>query len=213
MSAAIRILIADDHPVVRTGIQGMLANQDDFLVIGEANNGEEAVQLVAERRPDIVLMDLRMPVLDGVQAMQRIHEQHPDVHVLILTTYDTDKDIISAIEAGAAGYLLKDSPREVLYHAIRTAMKGDSVLPPSIAARLMAHIRNPKPEAILSEREVAVLQHVSEGLTNKQIGKQLHISEATVKTHLIHIFSKLDVPDRAAAVRVAIERGILDIRT
>jgi DNA-binding NarL/FixJ family response regulator len=212
MPEPIRILIADDHPVVRTGLRGMLATPEEFVIVGEAENGEEALRLTGERRPDIVLMDLRMPVLDGLQATICIKQQYPLTQILILTTYDSDRDIVTAIQAGAIGYLLKDAPREDLYQAIRAAAKGKSALNPDIAARLMEHVRRPVSEDQLSERETEILQLVSEGLTNKQIGAQLHISEATVKTHLIHVFAKLNVADRAAAVRIAIERGILQLR-
>jgi DNA-binding NarL/FixJ family response regulator len=211
MPESIRILIADDHPVVRTGLQGMLAKHEDFVIVGEAENGEQAVRLTGERHPDVVLMDLRMPVIDGVKATIQIRQQYPSVQILILTTYDSDREIVSAIHAGAIGYLLKDTPREDLYQAIRGAAKGKSILNSDIAARLMEHVRKPAGDDQLSEREINILGLVSEGLTNKQIGGQLHISEATVKTHLIHIFAKLHVSDRAAAVRTAIERGILQL--
>ena len=210
MTNDIRVLIVDDHPVVRTGIIGMLENQADFQIVGDADNGEVALRLIKERKPDVVLMDLRMPVMDGIETTRRVHEEYPQVHVLILTTYDTDTDIVTAIDAGAVGYLLKDAPRNTLYDAIRAASRGESVLAPSVASRLLAHMRKPVQEQKqLSEREIDVLRLVSEGNTNKQIGKVLHISVATVKTHLIHIFQKLDVPDRASAVREAIERGLL----
>jgi DNA-binding NarL/FixJ family response regulator len=211
MSPPIRILIADDHPVVRTGLQGMLAKHEEFVIVGEAENGEQALRLTGERHPDVVLMDLRMPVMDGVQATTQIRQQYPRVQILILTTYDSDRDIVSAIHAGAIGYLLKDAPREDLYQAIRGAAKGKPILNPDIAARLMEHVRKPADDP-LSEREIDILRLVSEGLTNRQIGGQLHISEATVKTHLIHIFAKLHVSDRAQAVRIAIERGILQLK-
>lgn len=211
MPPVIRILIADDHPVVRTGIQGMLAHQGDFLIVGEAENGAAAVRLAAERLPNVVLMDLRMPVMDGLQAMQQIREQNPAVQVLILTTYDRDRDVLAAINAGAIGYLLKDAPREELYQAIRAAAQGRSVLDPGVANKLMNYVRNPTPQERVSEREIEILQLVSEGHTNKEISKRLFISEATVKTHLVHLFTKLDVPDRASAVRTAIEQGILKV--
>ncbi|MEZ4671072.1 MAG: response regulator transcription factor [Anaerolineae bacterium] len=211
MPDPIRILIVDDHPVVRTGIEGMLARQEEFLIVGEAENGEQAVQLATDLRPDVVLMDLRMPLMDGLQAMLLIRERHPQAQVLILTTYDRDRDVLAALNAGAVGYLLKDAPREELYQAVRAAAQGRSVLHPSVAARLINHIRSAPSADQLSEREVEILHLVSEGRTNKEIGSLLYISAATVKTHLIHIFSKLGVPDRAAAVRVALERGILHL--
>lgn len=210
MTNDIRVLIVDDHPVVRTGIIGMLENQPDFQIVGDADNGEMALTLIKERKPDVVLMDLRMPVMDGIEATRRVRSDYPQVQVLILTTYDTDTDIVTAIDAGAVGYLLKDAPRNTLYDAIRAASRGESVLAPSVASRLLAHMRKPVQEQNqLSEREIDVLRLVSEGNTNKHIGKALHISVATVKTHLTHIFQKLDVPDRASAVREAIERGLL----
>ena len=208
----IRILLVDDHPVVRAGIQGMLAKHEQFNIVGEAENGEQAIQLAGERLPDVILMDLRMPVMDGLEAMIQIRQTHPDIQVLILTTYDSDTDIVAAINAGAVGYLLKDAPREELYLAIQAAAQGKTALNPGVASRLMERIRNPSPESRFSQRELDILERVSEGHTNKDIAKQLFISEATVKTHLLHIFAKLDVSDRAAAVRVAIERGILYIK-
>ncbi len=211
MDDPIRVLIVDDHPVVRTGLKGMLSSRDNLVVVGEAENGEVAVRLCAERQPNVVLMDLRMPQLSGVQATIEIRQQQPAVQVLVLTTYDEDRDIMGAINAGAIGYLLKDAPREDLYRAIEAAARGESVLDTAVATRLMEHMRNPPPENELSQREVEVLEWVAQGKANKEIGKELHISESTVKTHLIHIFEKLDVSDRTAAVRVAIERGILQI--
>ncbi len=210
MTDPIRVLVVDDHPVVRAGIVGMLDNKPDFQIVGDADNGEDALALIAERHPDVVLMDLRMPVMDGIETTRQVRAQFSAVNVLILTTYDTDSDIVTAIDAGAVGYLLKDTPRDNLYEAIKAAAKGESVLAPKVASRLLAHMRNPvEAQEQLSEREVEVLRLVSKGNTNKQIGKVLHISVATVKTHLIHVFQKLDVPDRASAVRVALERGLL----
>lgn len=208
MMEHIRLIIADDHPVVRTGLQGMLASQPDLEVVGEATTGAEAVALVVQLRPDVVLMDLRMPEMDGVTAIAEIRAQQPDTHVLVLTTYDTDADILRAIEAGATGYLLKDAPREELFRAVRAAARGEAVLAPVVAARLMGRMRAPAEES-LSAREIEVLELVARGASNKQIARQLHISEATVKSHLIHIFGKLGVADRTAAVTTALQRGIL----
>jgi DNA-binding NarL/FixJ family response regulator len=208
MSDTIRVLIADDHPVVRTGLRGMLETQTDIQVVGEAENGEEAVSLAGRLEPDVVLMDLQMPDLDGVSATEQICTRLSDTHVLILTTYDTDADITRAIGAGAIGYLLKDAPRDDLFHAIRAASRGESVLAPSVASRVMEKMRAPGHTA-LSGREIEVLTEVADGKSNKEIAKALFISEATVKTHLIHIFSKLEVDDRTAAVTVALERGVL----
>ena len=204
----VRLIIADDHPVVRTGLQGMLAGQPDLEVAGEATTGIEAVDLVEKLRPDVVLMDLRMPEMDGVTAISEIKALQPEVHVLVLTTYDTDADILPAIEAGAAGYLLKDAPREDLFRAIRAAARGEAVLAPGVAARLMDRMRAPAEEA-LTAREIEVLSLVAQGGSNKGIAHRLHISEATVKTHLVHIYDKLGVADRTAAVTTAVQRGIL----
>jgi DNA-binding NarL/FixJ family response regulator len=204
----IRLIIADDHPVVRTGLLGMLAEQPDFDVVGEASTGVEAVALTADLGPAVVLMDLRMPEMDGVTAISEIRAQQPEVQILVLTTYDTDADILRAVEAGATGYLLKDSPREELFRAIRAAAQGEAVLAPVVAARLMGRMRAPAEET-LSAREIEVLSLVSQGATNREIGRQLHISEATVKSHLLHIYGKLGVGDRTAAVTTALKRGIL----
>ena len=204
----IRLLIVDDHPVVRDGLRGMLERQPDFEVVGDAGDGREAVRLTERLKPDIVLMDLRMPEMDGVTALGEIKEQNPQVQVLVLTTYDSDADILPAIEAGAAGYLLKDSSREELYDGIRTAARGETVLAPKVAARLVGRMRAPAEEQ-LSSREVEVLQLVAVGESNSEIAKQLHISQATVKSHLVNIFGKLGVSDRTAAVTTALRKGIL----
>jgi DNA-binding NarL/FixJ family response regulator len=208
MTEPIRVLIADDHPVVRAGLQGMLLGQPDIQVVGEAVTGAEAIALTEQLRPNVVLMDLRMPELDGVSATVRIRERQPQTHVLVLTTYDGDADILRAIEAGATGYLLKDTPRDDLFRAIRAAAKGESFLTPTVATRLIGRVRAPVEDS-LSDREVEVLTLVAQGASNKEVAKQLWISEATVKTHLIHIFGKLGVSDRTAAVTVGLERGIL----
>jgi len=204
----IRLIIADDHPVVRTGIIGMLAEHEEFTVLAEASTGAEAVELARRLRPDVVLMDLRMPELDGADAVALIRAEMPDVHVLVLTTYDSDEDILHAVEAGATGYLLKDTTREDLFRAIRAAAAGQSLLAPSVAARLMARLNRPRQEP-LTPREIDVLRLVAQGASNKEIAAHLSISQATVKSHLIHIFNKLDVDDRTAAVTVALERGII----
>jgi len=204
----IRILMADDHPVVRAGIRGMLETQDEFQVIAEAENGREAFEQIAELKPDVVLMDLRMPEMDGVEAIGRIKEKYPDINILVLTTYDTDADIVRAVEAGATGYLLKDAPREELFRAVRATAKGETVLAPVVAARLMGKVRDHGEQA-LSAREIDVLLLVARGASNQDVAEKLHVSTATVKSHLIQIYQKLGVSDRTAAVTTAIERGII----
>lgn len=204
----ISVVLVDDHVIVREGLRGMLSAEGDLRVVGEAGAGPEAVAVVGARRPDVVLMDLRMPGGDGVSATAAITAQHPDTHVVVLTTYDTDADILRAVEAGAAGYLLKDCTRAELTSAIRAAARGETVLTPSVAARLVSRMRGPQLES-LSPREVQVLGLVAVGRTNAEIGRELHIGEATVKTHLLRSFTKLDVSDRTAAVTVARERGLL----
>ena len=206
----IRILIVDDHPVVREGLAGMLAGQPDFELAGMAGDGQTAVQLCLSLKPDVTLMDLQMPILDGVGAIEGIKAQWPEANILVLTTYDSDADIVRAIEAGATGYLLKDTPRQDLFNAVRGAANGESVLAPAVAARLMTRMRAPAEEK-LSAREIEVLQLAAKGTGNKEIGKSLHISTATVKTHLIHIYDKLGVDNRTAAVTVALEKGIITL--
>ena len=205
---SVRILVTDDHPVVRAGLSGMLSGEPDFEVVGEAQNGKEAVTFVGELKPDVVLMDLRMPEMDGVTAIEHIKSSYPDVHVLVLTTYESDADILRAIETGATGYLLKDTPREELFGAIRTVAQGQSPLAPGVAARLMQRVRDPEEEG-LSTREIEVLELVAHGTSNKEIAKQLWVSETTVKSHMLHIFDKLGVTDRTAAVTEALKRGII----
>jgi DNA-binding NarL/FixJ family response regulator len=208
VSVPIRVLVVDDHPVVRSGLVGMLDAEPDLEIVGEAGDGEEALVRVAALRPDVVLMDLRMPRLDGAGATARIVAEHPGSRVLVLTTYDTDVDIVRAVEAGATGYLLKDTPRAQLLEAVRSAARGETVLAPSVAGRLLTRLRTPTTEA-LTPREVQVLGGVSRGLTNAEIGRELFIGEATVKTHLLRAFAKLGVDDRTRAVTVAMELGLL----
>jgi DNA-binding NarL/FixJ family response regulator len=204
----IRLLIVDDHPVVRDGLRGMFAGDADFEVIGEAGDGSEALALAETLRPDVILMDLRMPDVDGSTAIRRLSERENPARVLVLTTYDTDADVVPALKAGATGYLLKDSPRAELFRAVRAAHRGESVLAPSVAARLVTQLRTPAQDT-LSDRELEVLSLIAQGETNRGTAARLFISEATVKTHLLHIYSKLDVNDRAAAVAKAYERGLL----
>ena len=204
----IRVLIADDHPVVRSGLAGMLQVEPDLEVVGEAGDGEQAVALASALLPDLVLMDLRMPTLDGAAATARITDTLPDVRVLVLTTYETDADILRAVEAGATGYLLKDTPRDQLIAGVRAAARGESALSPSVARRLVQQLRGGGGER-LTAREIEVLGGVAQGLSNAAIGRELFITEATVKTHLLRAFAKLGVDDRTRAVTVAIERGLL----
>lgn len=204
---SIRLLVVDDHPVVRAGIVGLLAGEPDLEVVGEAGDGAQACDLAAALRPDVVLMDLRMPVMDGTTATGRILAATPTVRVVVLTTYETDADILRAVEAGATGYLLKDTPRDDLVAAVRAVAGGETVLAPSVARRLVAGVRNAAER--LTARELEVLAAVARGGSNAGIGVELFISEATVKTHLLRIFAKLGVDDRTRAVTVALERGIL----
>ena len=209
MTARIRVLIVDDHPIVRSGLSSVLSSQADFDVVGEAANGEEAVRLADALAPDVVLMDLRMPVRDGVSSTEEIVRTRPATRVVVLTTYATDGDILRAVEVGAVGYLLKDAPHDELFRALRAVMRGERYLGSAVAERLMARWSRPA-SASLTDREREVLTHVARGASNKNIAAQLGISEPTVKAHLVHIFEKLDVENRTAAVRVATERGDLD---
>ncbi len=204
----IRILLVDDHPVVRHGLRGMLDAEPGLTVVGEASSGAAGVAAAAELTPDIVLMDLRMPDGDGVEATGRILAALPGTRVVVLTTYETDRDILRAIEAGACGYLLKDASPGELADAVRAAARGETVLSPSVASTLVRQVRTPAPPA-LSAREAQVLRLVAEGRTNADIGRVLFISEATVKTHLLRVFSKLDVADRTAAVTRAMSLGMI----
>ncbi|HEY3652401.1 MAG TPA: response regulator transcription factor [Streptosporangiaceae bacterium] len=203
----IRVLLADDHPVVRAGLRGMLAGEADIEVAGEAASGPEAVARARTGGFDVILMDLRMPGGDGVAATEHILAADPGARVLILTTYETDADILRAVEAGATGYLLKDATPAELAGAVRAAARGETVLAPSVAERLISHVRRPRES--LSARETEVLAQVARGRTNAEIGQALFISEATVKTHLLRAFGKLGVSGRTAAVTTAIERGLL----
>ncbi len=213
---SIRILVADDHPVVREGLVAMLSREPDIDVIGEAGDGQEAVERAASLGPDVVLMDLQMPRLSGVDAIRRIREQHPGMQVLVLTTYGDDDSIFQGIAAGARGYLLKDAPRDELFRAVRAVARGESLLQPAVATRLLDRFsrgggRSAPPQETLTEREIDVLRLLAKGSANKEIGKRLHISESTVKTHVANIFQKLDVSDRTEAVTVALTRGLITL--
>lgn len=205
----IRVLLADDHPIVREGVRGMLAAEPDLEIVGEAASGPEAVTVALTQKPDVVLMDLRMPGGDGVAATSELIRQRPDCRVLVLTTYDTDTDILRAVEAGATGYLLKDTPRGELADAVRAAAKGETVLAPEVAGKLVSGMRERNDAPKLTEREREVLKLAGEGLSNGKIAKRLFIGVTTVKTHLMNSYAKLGVSDRTSAVTTAIRQGIL----
>ncbi len=206
----IRVLVVDDHPIVRSGIVGLIALDAAIEVIGEASDGAEAVELAKRLHPDVVLMDLRMPGVSGTEATARIAEEVQGVRVLVLTTYETDDDILGAIEAGASGYLLKAAPQEEIVAGIRSVAEGHTVLAPTIAATLVSRMRRgPVDRPQLSPRELEVLRLVAVGRSNPEIARELFIGEATVKTHLLHVFEKLGVSDRTRAVTLALELGLL----
>ncbi|TXK18533.1 response regulator transcription factor [Homoserinibacter sp. GY 40078] len=206
----IRLLVVDDHPVVRAGIVALLDAAPDIEIVGTAAGGEEALALVPSTHPDIVVMDLRMPGIDGDEATARILAAHPGVRVLILTTYESDDAILAAIAAGASGYLLKAAPEEELLAGVRAVAAGEVALAPSVSRMLVARTRAPEqPAVVLSAREREVLQLVAAGLSNREIGERIHLGEATVKTHLLHAFAKLEVSDRTRAVTRAMELRLL----
>jgi DNA-binding NarL/FixJ family response regulator len=206
----IKIIIADDHPVIRSGLRALLSSQSDFEIVAEAGNGEEAANSAFTLTPDLVLMDMQMPILDGLGAIKLIRKKMPKANILVLTTYETDADILPALEAGAIGYLLKDTPPEQLFQAIRSAASGEMALAPRIAEKLTQRLTNSSKNT-LSRREIEVLELASQGNSNKSIAKKLFITEATVKSHFVHIFSKLGVADRTAAVTEAVKKKIISI--
>ncbi|HIN05662.1 MAG TPA: response regulator transcription factor [Dehalococcoidia bacterium] len=215
---SIKVLIVDDHEMVRDGLSVMMEREEDFTVVGEAQNGLEAVEKTKALNPDVVLMDLRMPDMDGVEAMRQIRAVQDDVKFLVLTTYDSDEYIFDAIEAGAKGYLFKDTSREELFRAVRTVNRGESLIDPAVVSRLLdrltelSHRAAHGPEhGALSEREVEVLQLMARGSANKQIASDLSITESTVKTHVANIFQKLEVSHRTEAVTKAISQGIIKL--
>jgi len=203
----IRILIADDHSVVREGLVSLVKRKSDMVVVAEASNGREAVQLWKGHRPDVTLLDLRMPELDGVGAIKEIRELDENAHIVVLTTYDGDEDIYRAIKAGAKAYLLKDTARDALVETVRRVHAGETYLPPQLAAKLAERVSG----QALSPREIDVLQRMAVGKSNKEIGAELFISEGTVKTHIKSIFNKLDVVSRTEAVATANRRGLIQL--
>ena len=213
----IKVLIVDDHTVVRDGLVTMLGRQSDFVVTGQAVNGLEAGEKARELKPDVILMDLRMPELDGVGAMNQIREQDQDVKFIVLTTYDTDEYIFDAIDAGAKGYLLKDASREDLFESVRAVHRGESLIQPGVAAKVLDRLAQMSRQArvggpqVLSERELEVLRLMAAGAANKNIASDLAISESTVKTHVTNIFQKLEVNHRTEAVTQALQRGIIKL--
>ncbi|NGO78920.1 response regulator transcription factor [Streptomyces sp. YC504] len=204
----VRIVVADDHTVMRAGVVALLASEPSIEIVAEAGDGQAALAEIERHTPDLALLDLRMPVLDGAATTERIVAGFPGTRVLILTTYDTDAEIERAVEAGAVGYLLKDATREQLVAAIHAAARGETVLAPRVAEKLVARMRRPV-VVPLTARETDVLNAVADGLTNAEIGRRLVIAEATVKTHLLRLFAKLDAKDRTHAVVIALERGML----
>ncbi|WP_344099454.1 response regulator transcription factor [Nocardiopsis rhodophaea] len=204
----LRILLVDDHPVVRRGLRAMFDEREDMEVVAEAADGQEALATLDAATVDVVLMDLRMGHgMDGVTATRTISERPDAPPVLVLTTYDSDADILAAVEAGATGYMLKDAPPEQLCQAVAAAARGETALAPNVAARLMGRLRSPQPA--LSAREIEILGLLARGLSNRALSRELFISEATVKTHLVHIYDKLGVDNRTAAISAALERGII----
>jgi DNA-binding NarL/FixJ family response regulator len=214
--APIRILVVDDHPIVRDGLLAILGTQTDFAVVGEAGTGADAVRLSHTLNPDVVLLDLEMPGMDGVEALQQMRKLCPDVRVIVLTAFDTDERIVGAVRAGAQGYLLKGTPREEIFRAIRVVSKGGSLLEPLVASKLMHHLESgaqqpARPSEELTEREREVLQLLAQGRTNKEIAASLVISERTVKFHVSSILAKLNVGNRTEAVTLAAQQGLVQL--
>jgi len=212
----VNVVVVDDHRVVRAGLVALLSRQREITIVGEAGNGAEAVRLARALKPDVVLMDIRMPEMNGVEATRQIRTESPTVEVLILTTYDDDELIWSGLEAGAKGYLLKDAPAEELISAIFQVAAGHSILPPNIAAKLVTRIRHgggspERPSANLTERELDILRLIAQGSPNKEIAATLHISENTVKTHISNVLHKMDAKDRTEAVAKALTQGLITL--
>jgi DNA-binding NarL/FixJ family response regulator len=214
MSERIRIFVADDHPVVRDGLVAILGTQPDFAVVGEAAGGAETVERAAALRPDVILLDLEMPGMDGVAALQRLREEWPEVRAIVFTAFDTDERILAAVRAGAQGYLLKGVPREELFHAVRIVHAGGSLLQPIVASKLLRQVsRAPDAPAheLLTARELEVLRLLAQGLLNKEIARRLAITERTVKFHVSAILSKLGAGNRTEAVSLAAQQGLVEL--
>lgn len=210
MSMPIKILIVDDHPIVRDGLNAILSTQSDFEVIGEAGNGKEAVMQVEILKPDVILMDLEMPVLDGIEALNCLTAINPGIRVIVLTVFDTDERILTSVQAGARGYLLKDAPRDKIFNAVRVVSQGGSLIHPLVVSRLLEKVNKENSDMVsLSEREMEVLKLLAQGLLNKQIASQLFISERTVKFHVSSILGKLGAGNRTEAVSIALHQGII----
>lgn len=206
-SLPIRVLIADDHSIFRQGLATIISRDPDMTVIAQAENGQQAIDLFREHQPDVTLMDLRMPQVEGVEAITTIRAESKSARIIVLTTYDSDEDIYQGLQAGAKGYLLKETEPDELLNAIRTIHRGQQYIPPDVGAKLVQRMNNP----VLSERELSVLRSMAQGMSNADIATTLSISEGTVKSHVNRILSKLDVNDRTQAVIVAVKRGIVSL--
>lgn len=213
----IKVMVCDDQEIVCEGLKLILDSDAEITVVGQAHNGLEALELMPAVQPDLVLMDLKMPVMNGILATRKIHEKYPEVRVLVLTTYDDDEWLFDAVRAGASGYLLKDRPRSELIKAIKGTVKGNSFVDPAVAGKLLGQIaqnnlpRQPAPEISLSERETEVLQLLAQGFTNADIAQRLYLSEGTVRNYTSAIFAKLNVSDRTQAVVLALRYGLVDL--
>ena len=215
MVEQIQIVVVDDHPVLRDGLSAVLSTQPDFRVIGEAESGVEAVEIIVELRPDVVMLDLEMPEMDGVETLQRLREDDPDIRVIVFTAFDTDERILPAVQAGAQGYLLKGAPRDQIGQAVRVVHSGDSLLQPVIASKLLRQASQTadSTDALgsVTPRESEVLNLLAHGLQNKEIAAQLGISERTVKFHVGSILSKLNAGNRTEVVTIAVQRGLIEL--
>ncbi|MBZ0281766.1 MAG: response regulator transcription factor [Anaerolineae bacterium] len=214
MNTPIRIIVADDHPIVRDGLIAILSTQPDFDVVGKASNGKEALQQIEAHQPDLLLLDLEMPEMDGVETLQQLREKHAPVRTIVFTAFDTDERIVGAVQAGAQGYLLKGAPREEIFNAVRVVYAGGSLLQPVVASKLLRQVTGENshndPDA-LTPREQHVLKLLAQGLQNKEIAAELHITERTVKFYVSSILSKLGAGNRTEAVTIAVQRGLVKL--